>query len=67
MPKALPAHVEGFLAYLRQPNEKANEDLALGYFRKVFGDTFTRQKDAKRSDGYVPGSFVLELKGQSND
>jgi len=55
------------MAYLNQPTEKANEDLALAYFRKVFGETFTRQQDAKRSDGYVPGYFVLELKGKAND
>lgn len=66
MPTSLPAHIEGLLAYLRQPNEKANEDLAIAYFRKVFGHSFTRQKEAKRADGYVPGSFVLELKGDSS-
>jgi len=67
VPKSLPAHVDGLLAYLNQPTEKANEDLALAYFRKVFGDAFTRQKDAKQSDGYVPGLFVLELKGKTNN
>jgi hypothetical protein len=66
MSTPLPVHIDGLLAYLRQPNEKANEDLALGYFRKVFGTTFTRQKEAKRADGYVPGYFVLELKGDPN-
>lgn len=54
------------LAYLSQPAEKANEDLALAYFRKVFGDAFTRQKEAGQADGYVAGSFVLELKGREN-
>jgi hypothetical protein len=55
------------LAYLCQPNEKANEDLALAYFRKTFGEVFTRQKEASKSDGYVAGLFVLELKGKTND
>lgn len=67
MPKLLPSYVGGLLEYLNQPAEKANEDLALAYFRKVFGEAFTRQKDAKHSDGYVPGLFVLELKGHTNN
>jgi hypothetical protein len=67
MAKSLPSHFTGLLAYLGQPHEKANEDLALSYFRTVFGEAFTRQQDAKRADGYMPGSFVLELKGSGND
>jgi hypothetical protein len=67
MSNSLPSHVEGLLAFLSNPDEKANEDLALGYFRKIFGADFTRQKDAKRADGYVPGHFVLELKGKTSD
>ncbi|CZG74049.1 Uncharacterised protein [Legionella pneumophila] len=63
---SLPAHIEGLFQYLGQPHEKANEDLALGYFRKIFPD-FTRQSDASRSDGYVKGHFVLELKGKTKD
>ncbi len=63
----LPAHIQGLVAYLSQPSEKANEDLALAYFRTMFGADFTRQREAKRADGYVPGSFVLELKGESRD
>jgi hypothetical protein len=62
----MPAHIGGLLTYLSQPTEKANEDLALSYFRKIFGDAFTRQKEAKQSDGYVAGCFVLELKGNTN-
>ena len=62
----IPAHINGLLAYLRQPNEKANEDLALAYFRKIYGAQFTRQTEAKRADGYVAGSLVLELKGETN-
>ena len=65
--KSLPAHISGLLAYLCQPTEKANEDLALTYFRKIYGEAFTRQKEAKQSDGYVPGSFVLELKAETNN
>lgn len=67
MTKPIPGHVQGLLAYLRQPTEKANEDLALRYFRVVFGDKFSRQKDAQQSDGYVQGSFVLELKGRATN
>lgn len=63
---SLPAHIEGLLRYLGQPHEKANEDLALSYFRKIFPN-FTRQSDASRSDGYVKGHFVLELKGKTKD
>jgi hypothetical protein len=65
--KSLPAHISGLLAYLGQPTEKANEDLALGYFRKIFGEAFTRQKEAKQADGYVAGCLVLELKGSTNN
>lgn len=64
--RSLPSHIVGLLSYLSGPFEKANEDLALSYFRKVFGDVFTRQQDAKHADGYVPGKFVLELKGHTN-
>ncbi len=66
MPTQVPAHIEGLLRYLSRPEERANEDLALAYFRHVYGDVFTRQEEAKKADGYVAGSFVLELKGQSN-
>jgi hypothetical protein len=65
MPTQVPGHIEGLLRYLSRPEERANEDLALAYFRHVYGDAFTRQEDAGRADGYVPGSFVLELKGQT--
>jgi hypothetical protein len=65
--KSLPQHIQGLLAYLLQPSEKANEDLALGYFREAFGEAFTRQKEARRADGYVAGHFVLELKGREKD
>jgi hypothetical protein len=64
---AIPTHMRGLLSYLSQPEEKANEDLAIAYFRKVFGSVFTRQKEANHADGYVPGLFVLELKGCTND
>lgn len=67
MPSTIPPHIQGLLIYLSQPEEKANEDLAIQYFRKVYGESFTRQKEARRADGYVPGSFVLELKGKSQD
>ncbi len=61
-----PAHVEGLLRFLSKPQEKANEDLALGYFRKLFPE-FVRQVEATGADGYVPGRFVLELKGHTGD
>ena len=62
----LASHIDGLLKFLSQPTEKANEDLALAYFRKTFGEEFTRQQEAKQADGYSPGSFVLELKGSKN-
>jgi hypothetical protein len=65
--QSLPEHVSGLLKYLAEPNEKANEDLALGYFRRLYGDAFQRQKDAYGADGYVAGSLILELKGKTND
>jgi len=65
--QTVPEHIKGLLAYLSQPDEKANEDRALTYFRRVYGDAFTRQEEAERADGYLPGSFVLELKGRTND
>ncbi len=67
MSRKFPSHIEGLLKYVSRPEEKANEDLALAYFRKLYPDTFTRQSEAKRSDGYVPSHFVLELKGKTND
>lgn len=57
----------GLLSFLLNADERANEDLALGYFRHVFGSGFVRQSDALRSDGYVQGSFVLELKSKASD
>lgn len=57
----------GLLSYLCQPHERANEDMAIGYFRELFGDSFQRQKEAKKADGYVAGAFVLELKGRTKD
>lgn len=67
MSKKLPDHIDGLFRYLSSLDEKANEDLILKYFRKTFGDSFTRQKEAGGSDGYLPGHFVLELKGKTND
>lgn len=64
MAKSIPAHIEGLLQYLSRPYETANEDRAITYFRTVYGDDFT--KDTGRSDGYVAGLFVLELKGKTN-
>jgi len=68
MAKELPSHVEGLRSFLLQDSEK-NEDLALTYFRNIFGKDFRRQSDEGTcgADGYVPGHFVLELKGSTND
>lgn len=67
MSKFLPSYVEGLISYLSRPEERANKDLAICYFRHLYGDAFTRQEEAGRVDGYLPGSFVLELKGRTND
>jgi hypothetical protein len=66
MSKVLQPHVAKLRDYLFQTSER-NEDLALSYFRKVYGDAFKRQSDAANADGYVPGHFVLELKGDTKD
>lgn len=57
---------KGLHSYLVDGHEKANEDLVLSYFRKKFPD-FTRQQDAQKADGYVPGHFVIEIKGDPKD
>jgi len=67
MTTKLPDHVAGVFKYLTDPSERADEDLVLGWFRHAFGNSFTRQADANRADGYVPGHLVLELKGNSRD
>lgn len=66
MPTQVPPHIQGLLRFLSTGKEKANEDLALGYFRHVYRDAFTRQEEAQKADGYLPGSFVLELKGNTS-
>ena len=58
MTRQLPAHIQGLVAYLSQPSEKANEDLALAYFRTMFGADFTRQREAKRADGCPSSEFL---------
>lgn len=60
----LPDHIRGLLQFLSDPEEKANEDLALAYFRKLYPG-FTRQSEAMGADGYVPGHFILEIKGKA--
>ena len=57
---------QGLREYISQSKEKANEDKILQHFRHIYPN-FTRQKDAKRADGYVPGHFILELKGKKSD
>lgn len=57
---------EGIKAYLSQERER-NEDLVLMYFRHLYPESFERQSDAAMADGYVPGHFVLEIKGIRND
>jgi hypothetical protein len=67
MSTPFPQRVTGLLRYLCQPFERANEDMALGYFRELLGDSFQRQSEARNADGYVAGSLVLELKGRTKD
>jgi hypothetical protein len=66
MDKLLSKRAQQLREYLLQPSER-NEDLAISYFRALFPETFRRQSDAANADGYVPGHFLLELKGQTND
>ena len=68
MAKSSLSHVDSLKAYLSQDSER-NEDQALTYFRHVYGENFKRQSDDEScgADGYVPGHFVLELKGSGND
>lgn len=54
------------IEYISQSQEKADEDKIIQYFRSLYTN-FSRQEDAKRADGYVPGHFVLELKGKKSD
>jgi hypothetical protein len=64
--KKLNKHQQDLIAFVSATAEKAKEDLAIGYFRSIF-KKFTRQKEAKQADGYVPGNVVLELKGKTSD
>ncbi len=45
----VPERVCGLLRYLSHPFERANEDLALAYFRSTFGEAFQRQADGQAS------------------
>lgn len=62
----LSAKRQKLIEYISQSQEKANEDKIINYFRFLYPE-FTRQQDAEKSDGYVPGHFVLELKGKKSD
>ena len=64
--KRLTSTKKQLIEYISQSQEKANEDKILHYFRSLYSN-FTRQKNAKGADGYVPGHFVLELKGKKGD
>lgn len=66
MPPSIPEHIRNLQRYLLQPSER-NEDLAISFFRHLYGEKFKRQSDAANADGYVSGHFVLELKGNSGD
>ncbi|MGE0616955.1 MAG: hypothetical protein AB7P04_15090, partial [Bacteriovoracia bacterium] len=66
MAKGLKPHVNKLREYLMQPSER-NEDLAISYFRELYDPAFVRQSDAANADGYVPGHFLLELKGDTSD
>lgn len=62
----IPAHINSLLEYLAQPKEKSRNDLADTYFRTTYPN-FLKENDAHGADSYVPGHFVVELKGKSND
>jgi hypothetical protein len=61
----LSGHIEGLLQYLSKPNEAANADLIRAYFRALYPE-FVCESEAKNADGYVPGHFLLELKGKTD-
>ena len=65
MSTKLPTHVASLFSFLTHPEsrEAAHQHRAHAYFQHVFGDAF--KVDEQHSDGYVPGHFVLELKGAS--
>ena len=65
--KGLTPTKKKLIEYLSQSQERANEDKILQYFRDIYKKNFSRQKEAKGADGYVPGHFVLELKGKKAD
>ena len=64
--KKLTSTRKKLIEYISQSQEKADEDKIIQYFRSLYTN-FSRQEDAKRADGYVPGHFVLELKGKKVD
>ena len=64
--KRLTSSRKNLIEYISQSQEKANEDKIIQYFRSLYPN-FTRQKNAEGADGYVPGYFVLELKGKKSD
>lgn len=62
----LPAHISDFQKFLFE-NTKKDDDLAIAYFRKLFGNKLKRENAASGADGYVQGHFVLEVKSKKSD
>jgi hypothetical protein len=48
-------------------SESSKNDLALGFFRDLFGNKFKKETEAEGADGYVEGKLVLELKSEPSD
>lgn len=68
MSDKLPHHIANLKEFLcSTTTTERDEDLAIGYFRKLYKNSFIRQSEAKHADGYVPGHFVLEIKSDEKD
>lgn len=57
---------QNLLKFLAQAKENANSDLIKNYFRSLYSE-FKSESEANNADGYVPGHFNLELKGDTKD
>jgi len=47
MPPSIPEHIRNLQRYLLQPSER-NEDLAISFFRHLYGEKFKHQSDVFR-------------------
>ena len=52
---------------LSESKESAKDHLVFPLFQKLFGSKFIKQTDAERSDIYIEGQLVVELKTKSDD